>query len=228
MTKPQYIYVSGPYTAPTQELRDRNVHTADIVGRQLLAKGHWPFVPHKQTHCWEGDPRFEIADFLRMDFAWQLLCDSLYFISPSPGASAELTLAKALGQPVYHRMSEVPVVDAEDAVTLETAIPNWHELQQVWRRQSSLLLRKGRQYRQWWKPFGPVGLAVELYRKLGAVLSHFGVEPPQSGPGPEGLVEAAERYAESVGTGEGMHEGCRDLANYLYLWEAAVRQEREA
>ena len=228
MSKPQYIYVSGPYTAPTREMRDANVHAADVVGRQLLAKGHWPFIPHKQTQCWEGDTRFETADFMRMDFAWQLLCDATYFISPSPGADEELRLAKALGQPVYTRMGEVPGAGKKDAVTLDTAIPNWHELQQVWRRQSALMLRKGGQYGQWWKPFGPVGLAVELYRKLGAVLRGFGVEPPTEGPGPQGLVEAVNGYAESVGTGEGMHEACRDALNYFILWEAAVRAQSGA
>jgi len=109
------IYVAGPYTGRSALQINANVHDADVAGREILAMGHAPFVPHTMTRGWEDDARFQhdpedlsTSDFLRMDFEWLRLCDGLLFLGPSPGALAERALAEAIGIPVYESIEEIP------------------------------------------------------------------------------------------------------------------------
>ncbi len=97
------------------ERQDANVAAADATGRELLAMGHTPFVPHTMTRGWEKDDRFQhdpdhigLSDFLRMDFEWLRFCDALLFLGPSPGASAEREFAKGMGLTIYYSIDEIP------------------------------------------------------------------------------------------------------------------------
>ena len=109
------IYVAGPYTADSQLERDRNIAAADKVGRDLLAMGHAPIVPHNLSRGWELDDRFQhdprdLAEshFLRMDLEIINRCDALFFLGHSPGADVELARARERLLPVYTNIDDVP------------------------------------------------------------------------------------------------------------------------
>lgn len=103
-----FVYVSGPYSAPSPAGVEANVRRADDVAVALAARGHVPFVPHTMMRGWEderGVPR-DVA--LAVCLAWVARCDALYRIAPSPGADAELAAAREHGLPVFHELAEVP------------------------------------------------------------------------------------------------------------------------
>lgn len=105
-------YVAGAYTALSTEARDINVSKADYVGRELLALGYAPIIPHKNTLNWETDGRFSFEDFLNADFALLETCQLLVICGEyrhSKGTLAELNFARENGIPVYYRIDDVPM-----------------------------------------------------------------------------------------------------------------------
>jgi len=111
--RPLHIYIAGPYTAPTPDEVEANVMAADLIARELAAKGHFPFCPHRQSHGWERDGRFGYEDYLRIDLAWLGRCDALFLVGRSPGADREVTEAERLGLAVWTRIEDVPPADEE-------------------------------------------------------------------------------------------------------------------
>jgi len=110
MIEPKRIYVAGPYSSEHPEEVSLNVQQAEQAGRDLLAKGHFPFVPHCMTAGWETDHRLDYEDFMRLAIAWLRQCDWLVYLAPSPGADRELAEAWARGMPVFYSVEEVPSV----------------------------------------------------------------------------------------------------------------------
>lgn len=111
--RPSYIYVAGPYTANSQEEINRNIERADETGKQLVMKGHYPFIPHKQTAQWEKDERLTYEHFIALDLAWIEVCDAIIMIGDwknSNGAREEYYYAIRCGLTVYHSIDEVPIV----------------------------------------------------------------------------------------------------------------------
>jgi hypothetical protein len=106
------IYIAGPYTAPTWGDKLRNTEVAMDIAIALIQKGHEPFVPHLTHYL---DERAQAAGVMlpaefwyRYDFQWMPLCDALYFIGPSKGASKERRIMEELGRPIYLALDEVP------------------------------------------------------------------------------------------------------------------------
>ncbi len=98
------IYVSGPYTAKTPEMRDYYVDVARECAQLLAKNGYAPFCPHTQSHNWENDTDLAHEDFLRIDFEWIKRCDGIVmlpFWEQSNGATAEHALAEELNIPIY-------------------------------------------------------------------------------------------------------------------------------
>lgn len=107
------VYVSGPYSAATEQERGANVDRACAAGLALTHKGHWPVVPHlshffdlwhAREHGTLVDPEF----YMQWDFELLRRCDGLLFLEPSPGANRELALAQERGMPIWTRVEEVP------------------------------------------------------------------------------------------------------------------------
>lgn len=107
------VFVSGPYSATTHEERVANVNRACQAALGVLARGHWPFVPHlshffdeyvADTHGF----RLEADTYYDWDLALLERCDGLLYLAPSPGADRELEMARELGLPVYLSINEVP------------------------------------------------------------------------------------------------------------------------
>ena len=94
--KPLRIYVSGPYSIDP----DKWVPIANLIGHWLMAEGHLVFVPHTMTHDWPG---LEYEDYMRVDLdivdRW---ANTLFYISPSPGADRELALAIEKGHMIIN------------------------------------------------------------------------------------------------------------------------------
>lgn len=107
------LYVSGPYTANTEEEVLDNVHKALDVGIALIKAGHHPFIPHL-THWIEKRAQRTLGEgmpyewYLQYDRYWLTFCDALYYLAPSPGADLERGWALELGLPVYTRLADVP------------------------------------------------------------------------------------------------------------------------
>jgi hypothetical protein len=110
------IYIAGPYTAPTEELRLVNVQKAIDASFEIFRKGHFPYVPHL-THfvdlraneighvlTWE--------DYIRWDLPWVEACDALLHLSSSKGADLELEFAKTKGKHIYYSTDDIPAVES--------------------------------------------------------------------------------------------------------------------
>jgi nucleoside 2-deoxyribosyltransferase len=101
-------YVSGAYSAVTPEQVQANIDAADAVGRELLAKGYCPIVPHKNSAGWENDARFLWQDFIDADLALLAKCDFVVMVGDwikSKGAIIEVEFAREHGIPVYADVS---------------------------------------------------------------------------------------------------------------------------
>jgi hypothetical protein len=114
--RPLKIYVAGPYTAPTAELRLRNTNIAIDVGLQLWKKGHFPYIPHL-THfvderAAEIDIPMQYEEYLAWDTEWLKQCDAFLYLASSRGADYELQNAKRLGLAIFHSIDEIPDVNA--------------------------------------------------------------------------------------------------------------------
>lgn len=98
-----YVYIAGPIKGQPYDGVRNAVKAAD----EVLASGHIPFVPHLSC-LWamiSGDKKSE--DWLVMDFAWILACDSLIRLpGESLGSDAEVDYALELGMPVYFSVEE--------------------------------------------------------------------------------------------------------------------------
>jgi Domain of unknown function (DUF4406) len=109
------IYIAGPYTAPTADLRRKNVNTAIDVGLAVWKKGHVPFIPHLTHFIDERAAELRIPmsydDYLAWDTEWLKTCDALLYIASSRGADLELENAKRLNLTIYYSVDEVPDVN---------------------------------------------------------------------------------------------------------------------
>lgn len=110
------IYVAGPYSPKDCSLHDasriaqKNVDTAIKIANELMAKGHYVFVPHL-THylhihesCKVNDVHFwyELDNTFLKEWA-----NAFYYISPSFGADQELKIAEEKGLIIFKKLEEV-------------------------------------------------------------------------------------------------------------------------
>lgn len=104
------IAVAGPYSAHTQEQRERNLEAMNKAAARLLEMGHIPLVGVnaalpvvQQAH---------IADNYKaiMDISLALIdnCEAILVLGDSPGVQQEKDLLSGKGLPVYYSMDEIP------------------------------------------------------------------------------------------------------------------------
>lgn len=109
------IYVAGPYSGESKEAVKRNIHEAEIVGQMVLAAGHLPFLPHKNTSFWDKWgclTHFSHSDWLEK-YCFPMLdrCDALLLVPGwefSPGAIKEFEYAEERRMPIYFTVEEMP------------------------------------------------------------------------------------------------------------------------
>ncbi len=105
------IFVAGPYGDHNpKDILAQNVARADQVARDLMARGHQVYCPHKMSHGWEDDIRFGREEALALDKSFILhWAEALYRLpGQSPGADGEVEMAESLGLPVFYQWEEVP------------------------------------------------------------------------------------------------------------------------
>lgn len=105
------IYISGPYSADTNEGKLQNTQTAIDVGIELIRKGHTVLIPHLSHYT---DMR---AQELGIEFSWEIWieqdlailekCDAMFYIASSKGADIEKEYAERLGLPIYCDLLEL-------------------------------------------------------------------------------------------------------------------------
>lgn len=115
VSEPQLIFVSGPYSAPTEEGRLRNVEAAMNAGIVIIDKGHYPFVPHL-THFLDLQYKkirghhAEYELWMQIDLAIVDRCQAYVQLRPSPGADRELFRAEERGKIIYATLDDIPRV----------------------------------------------------------------------------------------------------------------------
>ena len=93
------VYVAGPYTKGDVV---GNVRTAVLAGSAIAAAGHHPFIPHL-SHLWHTIDPHPYEFWIAQDNAWIVVCDVLVRLpGESPGADAEVELARLVGLPVFY------------------------------------------------------------------------------------------------------------------------------
>lgn len=105
------IAVAGPYTAPTQEQRERNLEAMNKAAARLLEMGHIPLVG--VNAALPVVQHAHIADSYQaiMDISLALIdnCEAILVLGDSPGVQQEKDLLSGKGLPVYYSMDEIPL-----------------------------------------------------------------------------------------------------------------------
>lgn len=109
------IGVAGPYSADTEEQKQKNLDAMNQAAAAILAKGHTPLIgvnaalPVVEQSTLTGQECYDAI----MDISMAVIdkCEALLLIAESPGANRERDLILSKGLPVYYSINEVP--DAE-------------------------------------------------------------------------------------------------------------------
>jgi hypothetical protein len=118
----QVIYISGPYSSPTEDGIEINIDRARDAAQRLWSMGFAVICPHTNSAHMVGTHEvflagdFEIIRRLRPG-------DALYMLNgwtASRGSRAERRLAKDMGLRVYHQKWDEPP-ETERISTLEVA-----------------------------------------------------------------------------------------------------------
>jgi hypothetical protein len=107
------IAVAGPYSAETQEQRQRNLDALNEAAAAVLKLGHIPLVGVNTAlpvvECLDTDSdRYEAM--MTISLALVDKCDAILMIGSSPGANRERDLVKAKGLPVYENVDAITAV----------------------------------------------------------------------------------------------------------------------
>lgn len=107
------IAVAGPYSAPTEEGRRRNLDALHAAAAKVARRGHVPLVGvdaalpvADRLHPGEGRERYETI--MRISLAVVGRCDAILLIAESPGANRERDLLASMGKPVFRSLEELP------------------------------------------------------------------------------------------------------------------------
>ncbi len=104
------IGVAGPYSALTEEERQKNLDAMNEAAAIVLEKGHTPVIGMNAAL-----PIVDIANVkdkykATMDISLAVIsaCEAILIIGESPGANRERDLIKSKGLPVYYSLEEIP------------------------------------------------------------------------------------------------------------------------
>ena len=107
-----FVFVTGPYSAPTEEEVKNNIQKAVNIGRILFQKGYYPIVPHVLVReYYNSEDKNGIFGYEpMMQYTLQIVskCDILLLIDHSPGADREWKFAESLGIPIHFDIDQLP------------------------------------------------------------------------------------------------------------------------
>lgn len=106
------IGVAGPYSAPTEEQRQKNLDAMNEAAARVLEKGHIPIIGMNAALPIVSIANIEDKYKATMDISLAVIdkCDAILMIGESPGANKERDLVMAKGFPVYYSIEEIPDV----------------------------------------------------------------------------------------------------------------------
>lgn len=105
----------GRRRGATLEQRQANVDASIELAREIIKKGHIPFVPNLYHHIhegWENSPNEEV--WIRIVSAWIEDCQALFVGSErssdwlNSGVRREINIARALGMTIYWHLEDIP------------------------------------------------------------------------------------------------------------------------
>jgi hypothetical protein len=103
------IGVAGPYSAETEEERQRNLDAMNNAAARLLELGHIPVIG--MNAALPVLEKANVPDRYKsiMDISLAVIgaCDALLFLAESPGANKERDLIISKGKPVFHSIEEI-------------------------------------------------------------------------------------------------------------------------
>lgn len=105
------IAVAGPYTADSEEEREKNLEAMNLAAAEVYKKGHIPVIGVNAALFVAdalGDfPRREVIN--NISFAIVEKCDAILIIGESAGVIMEHEIISKKGLPVYYTLNEIPL-----------------------------------------------------------------------------------------------------------------------
>ena len=105
------IGVAGPYSAPTEEQRKKNLDAMNDAAARVLEKGHIPIIGMNAALAIVE--RANIADKYKatMDISLAVInqCEALLILAESPGVLKEKELVMKNGGKIFYSMDEIPL-----------------------------------------------------------------------------------------------------------------------
>lgn len=98
------IYVASPYSNGN---KIANVRRSIVIGEELSALGHTPFLP-LLNHFWDKLFPHDEKFWLNYDIKWLEVCDALLRLDgESKGGDVEVAVAERLGLRVYYNLEDI-------------------------------------------------------------------------------------------------------------------------
>ncbi len=106
------IGVAGPYSAATQEQRDKNFEAINMAAARLLEKGHIPLVGLNAALPVVKHANVPDSYKAIMDISLSVIdkCEAILVIGESAGVQKEKELVSSKGFPVYYSIDEIPAL----------------------------------------------------------------------------------------------------------------------
>ena len=103
------IGIAGPYSANTEEQRQKNLDALNIAAAMVLQKGHTPIVGVNAAlpvlkHASVAD---EYLAIMNISMAVIDSCDAILLTAESPGALREKEMVQAKGLPVFYSIEVI-------------------------------------------------------------------------------------------------------------------------
>ena len=110
------IGVAGPYSALTEEQRQKNLDAMNEAAARVLEKGHIPIIGMNAALPVVSIANIEDKYKATMDISLTVIdkCDAILIIGESTGVSKERDLVKSKGLPIYHSLDEIPDLICKD------------------------------------------------------------------------------------------------------------------
>ena len=104
------IMVAGPYSAPTEEERQRNLNKINQAAARVSEKGHVPVVGVNAALPVVDAGNFDnpYNEIMRISVALAEKCDAILCLGRSRGVEMEKAVFARKGLPVYEDLSEIP------------------------------------------------------------------------------------------------------------------------
>ena len=104
------LAVAGPYSANTEEQRQKNLDALNAAAARLLEMGHIPLIGVNAALPVVDQTTLPDKYKAMMDISMAVVdkCEGLLLLAESPGANRERDLVLSKGLPVYYDLHDVP------------------------------------------------------------------------------------------------------------------------